>query len=241
MKPLLKRAFKKLPKPAQEASKKALRSLSPPYARTRLSAGVQPLSFHWGADRGQEIARYYIEKLFLKEFTKDIRGRVLEFFADDYTSKFGDKKAIKKIDVLNLEEGNPHTTILGDLTKPNDIPSNAFDCIICTHVLHVIYEFDKAIADMYRVLRSGGVLLIAVPHVSMCDPGWGELWRFTEQGLHDALARAFDKKNITMRSYGNSLTAAGQIRGLAAHEFTKKELHFHDKRFAVDICARAVK
>jgi hypothetical protein len=75
----------------------------------------------------------------------------------------------------------------------------------------------------------------------MCDPDQGELWRFTQEGLRAALARAFDNKNITMRAYGNSLTAAGQIRGLASHEFTKRELHHHDQRFAVDICSRAMK
>ena len=108
-------------------------------------------------------------------------------------------------------------------------------------MLHVIYEFEKFIAELHRILRPGGVLLIAVPQVSMCSANWGELWRFTEAGLRAALARSFDDKNITTRAYGNSLTAAGEIRGLAAHEFTKKELHHHDQRFAVEICARAMK
>jgi hypothetical protein len=75
----------------------------------------------------------------------------------------------------------------------------------------------------------------------MCDPDYGELWRFTQEGLRTALAHSFGNDNITMRAYGNSLTAAGEIRGLAAHEFTKKELRHHDPRFAVDVCARAVK
>jgi predicted SAM-dependent methyltransferase len=241
MKPILKRVIKKLPQPAQDVSKRALRSLTPPYARTRLSIGVQPLSFVWGTDRGQEIARYYIEKLFLKEFANDIQGHCLEFLSSDYTSKFGDKTGITKIDVLNLEDGNPDTTIRADLTKPNEIPSNQFDCIICTHVLHVINERDKAITELHRILRPGGILLIAVPQVSMCDPDWGELWRFTQEGLRAALVRAFDEKNITMRAYGNSLTAAGEIRGLAVHEFTNRELNHHDQRFAVEICAQATK
>jgi SAM-dependent methyltransferase len=241
MKPLLKKVYKKLPAPAQKVSRDAYRRMSAPMARARMSTDVRPLSYVWGADRGQEIARYYIEHLFLKEFGGDIRGRVLEFFADDYTSRFAAKDSVTKVDVLNLEDGNPATTIQADLTKPNSIPSDTFDCIICTHVLHVIYEFDKAIADMHRVLKPGGVLLIAVPHVSMCDPGWHELWRFTEEGLCRALSRSFGEQQVATRAYGNSLTAAGQIRGLAAHEFSKKELHTHDTRFAVDICARAVK
>jgi SAM-dependent methyltransferase len=241
MKPTLNRVIKKLPQPAQDVAWRAYRITTPPYARTRLSAGVRPLSFDWGADRGQEIARYYVEELFLREFANDIQGHCLEFASDRYTSRFGDKTCITKIDILNVEYDNPHTTIRADLTKPNDIADDQFDCIICTHALHVIYEFEKAIADLHRILRPGGVLLMAVPHVSMCDPDQGELWRFTQEGLRAALAHAFDNENITMRAYGNSLTAAGQIRGLAAHEFTKRELHYHDQRFAADICARAMK
>ena len=44
-----------------------------------------------------------------------------------------------------------------------------------------------------------------------------------------------------MRAYGNSLTAAGDLRALVADEFTKAELEYHDPRFAIIVCARAVK
>ncbi|KUI21256.1 hypothetical protein AU192_12595 [Mycobacterium lehmannii] len=108
-------------------------------------------------------------------------------------------------------------------------------------MLHVIPGFEKAIAELHRILRPGGVVLIAVPQVSMCCPEYGELFRFTQEGLRFALAGAFEDENIVTRAYGNSLTAAGEIRGLAAHEFTRRQLNHHDPRFAVEVCARAVK
>lgn len=248
MKAKLKRFINDLPGPVQNIVRRAYRRFQRvygipmrPYGRTRLSIGMKPLSFAWGGDRGQEIARFYIEELFLCEFAKDIQGHCLEFSADQYTSRFGKKHCITKIDILNVEDGLPRTTIQADLTKPNDISDNTFDCIICTHVLHLVYDFEKVIAELHRILSPGGVLLVAVPQVSMCSVSWGEFWRFTEAGLRAALARSFDDKNITMRAYGNSLTSAGEIRGLAAHEFTKRELHHHDPRFAVEICAWAMK
>lgn len=144
----------------------------------------------------------------------------------------------KFIDKLQ-EDGNPLATLVADLTKPNNIPSNQFDCIICTHVLHIIADIDKAVSEMYRILKPGGVLLTAVPHVSMCDPGFHELWRFTPEGLASVLAKAFGTGNVTMRAYGNSLTAAGETRGLITREFSKAALAYHDPRFAVEVCARA--
>jgi len=207
--------------------------------RLRLTFGREPLSVFWGHERGLPICRYYLEQ-FLQEYALDIRGRCLEFADDWYTSRFGGS-AVTDVDVLHIDDSNPVATIVGDLTKPNDIPSDRFDCIVCTFVLHVIPDFHKAAADLYRILRSGGVLLVAVPHISMCDPEYHELWRFTPEGLSLVLENVFGAGHVTVRAYGNSLTAAGQIRGLVPEEFTNAELDHRDERFAVTVCARAVK
>jgi glycosyltransferase involved in cell wall biosynthesis len=208
-------------------------------SRVRLAVGIRPLSFFWGGDRGRPIFYHYVTQ-FLREFAADIRGDCLEFQEDAYTTAFGGR-AVTNLDILHIDDSNPRATLIGDLTKPNTFPSNRFDCIICTHTLHVILELDKAVAELYRMLRPNGVLLVAVPLVSMCDPGWHELWRFTAEGLHQVLAKPFGAENVTVRAYGNSLTAAGQLRGLTADEFTRAELDSHDLRFAVEVCARAIK
>lgn len=208
-------------------------------SRLRLTVGIHPLSELWGCDRGLAICRYYLEE-FLHEFASDIRGHCLEFQDPAYTPRFGGS-AVTGLDILHIDDSNPRATIVADLTKPNNIPSDHFDCIVCTHVLHIIFELDKVVSELHRILKPGGVLLVAVPHVSMCDPGYHELWRFTAEGLSSVLAEAFGGENVTVRAYGNSLTAAGQIRGLVVHEFTEAELHVHDSRFAVEVCARAVK
>ena len=46
---------------------------------------------------------------------------------------------------------------------------------------------------------------------------------------------------VVVRAYGNSLTAAGEIRGLICEEFSEAQLQRHDPRFAVEVCARAIK
>jgi SAM-dependent methyltransferase len=142
---------------------------------------------------------------------------------------------------LHIDDSNPQATLVADLTMSNDLPTEAFDCIVCTHVLHVIYEVEKVIGELHRILRPDGVLLIAVPHISMQDPREGELWRFTPEGLRRALASAFLPDAITVHAYGNSLTAAGDLRGVVASEFAPDELSAHDPWFPVEVCARATK
>ncbi len=207
--------------------------------RIRFATQLKPLSEKWGFDRGFPIHRYYLEQ-FLREVSVDIRGHCLEFQEDSYTSRFGGA-AVTKLDILNIDNSRPLATIIADLTAPNDIPSNYFDCIICTHVLHIIYEFDKAITELHRILKPGGILLVAVPHISMCSPQIHEFWRFTPDGLRSILAEEFHGGNIVVKAFGNSLTAAGELRGLVVHEFTKGELDCHDPRFPVEVCARAQK
>lgn len=214
------------------------RRLGAPIARRRLVLGLEPLSYILGYDRGPDLMRYHLQNQFLPEFAEDIRGHCLEFEENLYASWFkGDR--VTKIDVLHVDNTNPRATLVADLTKPNNLPSNTFDCIICTYVLHVIFDVEKAIAELYRILKPGGVLLVAIPQVSIHDYAH-EIWRFTPEGLELLLGRSFNQ-NVTIRAYGNSLIAAAAIRGLVVDEFTQSELNYSDPRFAPVVCARAVK
>ncbi|MEJ7809948.1 MAG: glycosyltransferase [Gemmatimonadaceae bacterium] len=228
-----------VPGPVKRPIRRALQLVKLSRTRARLAVGVQPLSYRWGTDRGFAIHRYYLNQ-FLQAFRADIRGECLEFQDATYAPKYGGS-AITRMDVLHLDASNPAATVVADLTKPNDIATDRFDCIICTHVLHLIPELDRAVSEMHRILKPGGVLLAAVPHVSMCDPNEHELWRFTPEGLAVLLSKAFSAEHVVVRAYGNALTAGGELHGLVADEFRPSELEYHDPRFAVEVCARAVK
>jgi SAM-dependent methyltransferase len=228
-----------VPDPAKRFLRRALAPVKRTNARIRFAVNVKPLSYLWGFDRGLPIHRYYLEQ-FLQEFARDIRGHCLEFQNPGYTPRFGGS-AVEKLDILHIDDSNPLATIVADLGKPNHIPNDVFDCIVCTHVLHVIFELDKVVAELHRILKPGGILLVGVPHTSMCDPGFHEIWRFTPEGLNSVLGKVFGNENVTVRAYGNSLTAAGEIRGLVASEFSQATLDYNDPRFAVEVCARACK
>jgi SAM-dependent methyltransferase len=228
-----------LPRPAKHVARQVLALLNASRARARLTLGISPLSYRWGHDRGNPLCRAYLDQ-FLQEFSPDIKGHCLEFQKDHYATRYGGS-AVDKLDILHVDDSNPLATIIADLTRTNHIPSNHFDCIICTHVLHIIFELDVVVSELYRVLKQGGVLLVAVPAVAMIDSTCQDFWRFTPDGLAKMLAKCFRPENVTVRSYGNSLTAAGQVRGLVAQEFSKAVLNYHDPRFAVEVCARSFK
>ena len=117
----------------------------------RRTAPIRP-DFRSGC--GQWIDRYYIER-FLSAHAEEIGGRGLEFQDDGYTRKFGGRR-VSQSDVLHHAEGNPHATIVGDLTCASHIPSETFDCIICTQVLMYIYDLRAAVHTLHRILKTRG-------------------------------------------------------------------------------------
>ncbi len=207
--------------------------------RRLLHQGLKPYSEEYGSDRGTEIARFYTEN-FLDQNKGLFEGNCLEFQEPTYLLKFSNLQKCN-INVIHLDDSNPLASIVADLTKPNHIPSDYFDCIICTHVLHVVFKKSEFFAEIKRILKPGGHLFLTVPGVSMCDYSWQELWRFTELGIKKLLEQEFEKDLIRVTGFGNSLVAAGQIRGMTKEEFSLKELTYCDGRFAVEICAIAQK
>ncbi len=53
-----------------------------------------------------------------------------------------------------------------------------FDKVICGEVLEHVFDKDLALAELSRVLKSGGTLIITVPNLNADGTWWGRLLRF---------------------------------------------------------------
>ncbi len=205
---------------------------------------LTPVSRIFGFDRGLPIDRYYIER-FLAAHAEDIRGRVLEIGDDRYTRQFGGSR-VTEGDVLHVVAGTPHATIIADLARAEDVPSESFDCILCIQTLQMIVDVEAALRHLARMLSPGGVLLATNSGINrICrregiDP-WGEYWRFTAQSAHRLFGRAFTPANVRIAAYGNVLAAVAFLHGFAAEELTPEELDYEDADFEVLVAVRAVK
>jgi len=201
-----------------------------------------PVDANWGFERGTPIDRVYVER-FVEGHVGDIRGRVLEIAAPDYTTRFG--QAVTSVDVLMAEEGNPEATIVADLTDAPQIPDGAFDCAIVTQTLQFVYDVRAALATLHRVLAPGGVLLATAPGLTKISPHedavYGEWWHYTARSLRRLAGEAFGEGNVEVASYGNVLAATGFLYGLAASDLDEVELDARDPLFEVVVTLRAVK
>jgi glycosyltransferase involved in cell wall biosynthesis len=203
---------------------------------------TSPVSREFGYDRGGPVDRYYIEG-FLSRHRADIRGRVLEIGDDAYTRVYGGTRVARR-DVLHVRPGNALATFVGDLAGDNNLPSNAFDCVILTQTLQLVYDVRVALATTYRILRVGGVLLATVPGISNIDPGeWGSTWywSFTDRAMTRLGSDAFPQGQVEVTTYGNVKAAVAFLHGLSAAEVDHADLDVTDPCYQVIVGLRAVK
>jgi SAM-dependent methyltransferase len=202
---------------------------------------LQPVSRNFGYDRGLPVDRHYIEA-FLATRADDIHGRVLEIGDDTYTRRFGGAR-VTRCDVLHVEPV-PVATFVGDLTGADHLPADAFECVILTQTLHLIYDARAALTTVHRILKPGGRLLATVPGISqLSDDQWRAYWcwSFTSRSVRQLLAETFPEGDVIVETRGNVLTAIAFLHGLATEELGPDELAYHDPAYELLITARARK
>jgi len=206
---------------------------------------LHPLSRDFGFERGTPVDRFYIER-FLLEHQQDIQGRTLEIGDNTYTRRFGQDR-VTRSDVLHVHEGNPQATIVADLEDPlsaEALPAQAFDCLIVTQTLQLIYDVAGALQRLHRMLKPGGVLLATVPGVSsLSRDAWSAQWYWSFTGL--SVARLFEgvfgAGAVEVAVYGNVLVSVAFLEGMVVEELTLEELGCRDGQYPLVITVRAVK
>jgi hypothetical protein len=200
--------------------------------------GLEPVSREFGFDRGKPVDRWYIER-FLSEHRADVRGAVLEVAESTYTQWYGDGE-VARADVLH-HTGNTDSTLVGDLTTGEGLPSARYDCFICTQTLPFIYDVHAAVRGIASVLKPGGVVLATVPGMSQVSRedkrDWGDWWRFTSQGTERLFSEAFC--DVQTKAHGNVLAASAFLYAYSAEELTEQELEYHDPEYELLITVRA--
>jgi glycosyltransferase involved in cell wall biosynthesis len=240
-------ARRALPAPAREWLKRRAqrRTLEP--ARGAVDFGdlrrVAPIGRKLGRDRGLPIDRYYIER-FLSARAEHVRGHVLEIGDDRYTRKFGGAW-VTRTDVLHLTSDNPRATIVADLTRAAEVPSNCFDCIILTQTLPFIFDVRAAVATLHRILKPGGVVLATMGGVTQTSRSpsdrWDYYWGFSTQSARALFEERFPPAAVLVESFGNVLAATAFLQGLAAEDLRPEELEHRDPDYEFLIAVSAAK
>lgn len=136
-----------------------------------------------------------------------------------------------------------------DLDAGLPLADAAVDAAICSHVLEHLRQGEHLLADLARVLRSGGWLIVAVPNGSALSDRLFRIWyRVTHLrgGRYRGHVRRWTLASITaaMRDAGFDLQAVTRIgesySWLHKHRLARRmllALHTHNRRFGPDFFA----
>jgi ubiquinone/menaquinone biosynthesis C-methylase UbiE len=132
---------------------------------------------------------------------------------------------------------------VGDLADGAGIASEAFDCIILTQTLHLVYDVPAVVRTLFRILRPGGIALVTVPGITKISrydmDRWGQYWSFTTRSAGRLFGEVFPPAGVSVEAQGNVLAATAFLQGIAAEELEPEELDHYDPDFETLIGIRA--
>ena len=228
----------------EESYKALIRQLvrkNDPYIGLIADMPLKPVSRRWGLERGSAVDRYYIEQ-FLYENRHYITGDVMEIADNTYTYKYGQN--IRHAYALHVN-GWGKDVIKGNLETGEGIKENSVDCLICTQTLDAIFECDKVVKNIWRVLKAGGVALVTVngiKNLSFYDYyNWGLFWSFTKQAITNLFGAVFEKDKMEVVSYGNVKTAVAMLYGVCQEDLAESDFIYNDEQFPLVVAAKLIK
>jgi SAM-dependent methyltransferase len=125
----------------------------------------------------------------------DCEGKtLLDIAPQDY---LGARQFWSKCRVVTLDiDQSAKADYTADICSNTGIPADSFDFILCTEVLeHTLLPF-HAVAEMHRLLKPSGLLLLSVPFNFRIHGPLPDCWRFTEHGIRALLGNSFNDTRI---------------------------------------------
>jgi SAM-dependent methyltransferase len=160
------------------------------------------------------LERHRLLKLWLENAPDQVRGRDVLHFAPE-PSVTGMLKPIARTYVT--ADIDPHEAEIQIDIENMSLPDRSFDCIFCSHVLEHVDD-RRALAEMHRVLRPGGVAVLLTPVIE----GWERTYE--NAAVRDPAARRLHfGQEDHVRYFGADIRSRIHDAGFDVEEFTALE------------------
>lgn len=107
-------------------------------------------------------------------------------------------------------------------------PSAQFDTVLCTQVLEHVFEHDRMMSEIHRVLRPGGHIILTVPFAWELHEEPYDFFRYTKH----ALKELFEQKGLVIdyiKPNGGKWAAIYQLRTNMMYSSFRKRKTFWNK------------
>lgn len=120
---------------------------------------------------------------------KYIHGRLLDAGAGKLPHRYLVRKLRVEYTSLDFKPTHPELDYVADVQNM-PMPDNSFDSAICFEVLEHVPNPEKALRELFRVLKPGGALVFSVPHFLYLHNEPHDYYRYTKYGIAELAGRA---------------------------------------------------
>lgn len=139
--------------------------------------------------------RNHLEK-YLNVYLPKLSGSILDIGSKNRRYDFLMKKKPIAIDLIADKDSD---ILSGDVCNLS-FEDSSFENVVCLEVLEYVNTPQKAVDEIYRVLKNDGTLILSTPFIYKFH---GDKLRYTENFLKEAL---FNFKSVEIFSVGNAYT-----------------------------------
>jgi len=141
---------------------------------------------------------YDLKKIITPEHVK---GKLLDAGAGKLSYRHILKPFCTEYRSIDFRPTHPELDYVGDI-QAIPLPDNSFDTVFSAEVLEHVPDPEKALREIYRVLKPQGKLVMSIPHLMYLHNEPHDYYRYTKYGLRVLLERA-GFSIITLRPSGS--------------------------------------
>lgn len=186
-------------------------------------------------------ATYGIHQATVADILEYAQGKLIDIGCGDMPYKNLILDKVTQYDTLDIEKRVAEVKFVGDIQNMDIISDASYDSALCLEVLEHVQNPFQAIAEIHRILKKGGTLILSVPHLSRLHEEPHDFFRYTKYGLQSLL------KTVSFELL--RITPQGGIFSFLGHQFStifvclfwhipllKQIVFFVNKWFWVKLC-----
>jgi SAM-dependent methyltransferase len=160
------------------------------------------------------LERHRLLKLWLDRHAHEVTGKEILHFAPEEAMAALFRGVARVYTSADIEEGRADLVLN---IEALNLADGTYSCVVCSHILEHVND-RRALAEMYRVLRPGGLAIIMTPVVE----GWSRTYE--NPTINTPLGRQYHfGQPDHVRYYGADVRDRIREAGFELHEFTAEE------------------
>ena len=132
-------------------------------------------------------AQLCLDKAFTPLVSRYLQGLCLDIGCGDQPYRALIESSGTQYESVDVERRSEDLTYMADIHNMDAIPGERFDCAICLEVLEHVSNPFIAVAQISRLLKTDGLLILSVPHLSRVHEAPHDYFRYTQYGIRSIL------------------------------------------------------